>query len=279
MANIRERFVQRAQSYIGYGCSTFNNYFGNPTGTAWCAEFVSKCAADVGAIGKCFVKTAGAGSVARESVAAGMGIWLEGHNSVPQSGDAILYCWNGKGSYTAEGHDRYFSDHVAIVEYVANGYVHTIEGNANGTNAYSTVCRKAYPLYDGRINGYYRPNWALADPNYNKSESEDNEMNFKKGDRSDGVLAYKSLIRAANYMGLIKQSVDSTNGFGDGTYKATLEIQKKYKLEVDAIAGVKTITALATDVLKNLSSLIKAKGTDRNGVLNEAISALNKLKT
>lgn len=278
MANIRERFVQRAQSYIGYGCSTFNNYFGNPTGTAWCAEFVSKCAADVGAIGKCFVKTAGAGSVAREGVAAGMGAWLEGHNSIPEPGDAIMYCWNGKGSYTADGQDKYFSDHVAIVEYVANGYVHTIEGNANGSNAYSTVCRKAYPLYDDRINGYYRPDWALADPSYNKNESEDKEMNFKKGDRSDGVLAYKSLIRTANSLGIVNATVDTSNGFGDGTYKATLEIQRKYKLEVDGIAGVKTITALIGGILKAVSDL-KSSKRDRNTVLAEAVAAINKLKT
>ena len=277
MASIRERFVAAAAGYIGYGCSTFNSYFGNPTGTAWCAEFVSKCAADVGAIGKCFVKTAGAGSVARESVAAGMGIWLEGHNSVPQSGDAILYCWNGKGSYTAEGHDRYFSDHVAIVEYVANGYVHTIEGNANGTNAYSTVCRKAYPLYDGRINGYYRPNWKLADPTYSDNGGND-EMNFRKGDRSDGVLAYKSLIRTANSLGVVKTTVDSTNSFGTGTHNATIEIQKKYKLTVDGIAGVKTITALITGILSAVTALKNSK-SDRNSVIAEAVAALNKLKT
>lgn len=277
MANIRERFVAAAAGYIGYGCSTFNNYFGNPAGTAWCAEFVSKCAADVGAIGKCFVKTAGAGSVAREGVAAGMGTFLEGHSTIPQSGDVILYCWNGKGSYTAEGQDKYFSDHVAVVEYTSDGYVHTIEGNANGSNAYSTVCRKAYPLYDGRINGYYRPNWVLADPNYSKKESEDNEMNFSKGDRSDGVLAYKSLIRTANSLGIVKATVDTSNGFGDGTYTATLEIQRKYKLEVDAIAGVKTITALIGGILKAVSDLKSSKG-DRNTVLAEAVAAINKLK-
>ncbi len=278
MANIRERFVAAAAGYIGYGCSMFNNYFGNPAGTAWCAEFVSKCAADVGAIGKCFVKTAGAGSVAREGVAAGMGRWLEGHNSVPQAGDTILYCWNGKGSYTAEGHDRYFSDHVAIVEYVANGYVHTIEGNANGSNAYSTVCRKAYPLYDGRINGYYRPNWALADPNYSKKESEEiEEMNFSKGDKNNGVLAYKSLIRIANSLGIVKSTVDTTNSFGTGTYNATLEIQRKYKLEIDGIAGVKTITALIGGIMTALASLKASKG-DRNTVIAEAVAAINKLK-
>lgn len=273
MANIRERFVAAAAGYIGYGCKTFNDYFGNPTGTAWCAEFVSKCAYDVGAVGKCFVKTAGAGSVAREGVAAGMGSWLEGHNSIPQSGDAISFTWNGLGYYP--GQDKYFSDHVAIVEYVLNGYVYTIEGNANGTNEYSTVCRKAYPLYDGRINGYYRPDWRLADPTYN--ESEDDEMNFQKGDKSDGVLAYKSLIRIANSLGIVKSKVDTSNSFGTGTYNATVEVQKLYKLEVDAIAGPKTITALIGGILKAITAL-KSLKSDRNTVLNEAAEAINKLK-
>lgn len=275
MADIRERFVAAAAGYIGYGCKIFNDYFGAASGTAWCAEFVSKCAYDVGAIGKCFVKTDGAGSVAREGVAAGMGRWLEGHNSVPQGGDAISFCWNGKGSYIAEGHDRYFSDHVAIVEYVANGYVHTIEGNANGTNTGSTVCRKSYPLYDGRINGYYRPSWALAEAGYNGG---DDEMNFLKGDKNNGVLAYKSLIRIANSLGIVKSTVDTTNSFGTGTHNATIEIQKKYKLEIDGIAGVKTITALIGGIMTALASLKASKG-DRNTVLTEAVNAINKLKS
>lgn len=275
MANIRESFVATAVGYIGYGCKTFNDYFGNPPGTAWCAEFVSKCAADIGAIGKCIVKSAGAGSIAREGVAAGFGKWLEGHSTIPQSGDIISFCWNGKGSYTDEGFDKYFSDHVAVVEYTSDGYVHTIEGNANGTNLYSTVCRKAYKLYDSRINGYFRPDWSLADKNYNNDG--DDEMNFKMGDKSNGVLAYKSLIRAANELGIVKSKVDSTNGFGTGTYNATVEIQQKYKLEVDAIAGVKTITALAGGVLAELANLKKSKA-DRNAVLSEVTAAVNKLK-
>ena len=275
--DIAQRFVNKAISYLGYNCDTFNSFFGSPTGTAWCAEFVSKCASDVGAIGKCIVKTAGAGCFAREGVAKGWGTWHEGHNSIPQVGDIISFTWNGKGSYVSEGQDKYFSDHVGIVEYVKDNKVHTVEGNANGTNITSTVCRKEYPLYDGRINGYFRPNWSLADSNY-KNESEVSEMNFKVGDVSDGVRAYKSLIRIANYLGIIKQTVDSTSGFGDGTKAATLEIQRKYKLVEDGIAGVKTITALRDDINTQIQELIKSKGADKNSVLNEAIKAVEKLK-
>ncbi|WP_255882590.1 MULTISPECIES: CHAP domain-containing protein [unclassified Ruminococcus] len=275
MANIREKFVSAAAGYIGYDCTLFNSYFGAPRGTPWCAEFVSKCASDVGAIGKCIVKTAGAGSIAREGVAKGFGKWLEGHLTVPIPGDIISFCWNGKGSYLAEGQDKYFSDHVSIVEYVKNGLIHTIEGNANGSNTSSTVCRKTHKLYGNTINGYFRPNWSLADKSY--KENGDDEMNFKFGDRSDGVLAYKSLILLANKLDILKSKVDKSNSFGDGTQAATLEIQKKFGLQQDKIAGVKTITALRNAVIDALTKVI-AKKTDRNAVLTEAASAVNDLK-
>ena len=60
---------------------------------------------------------------------------------------------------------------MGIVEYVEVNTVHTIEGNANGSNTSSTVCRKTYPLYSVRINGYYRPNWSLADSSYNETNT------------------------------------------------------------------------------------------------------------
>lgn len=265
MATQAEKFVAKALAYKGYGCSHFINAmksYGATYGDAWCAWFVSTIAKECG-LTDIIPITGGAGCFPREGVAKGMGKWYEGHNSIPKKGDIIVFTWNGLGSYESSGQDKYFSDHVGIVVKVANGYVYTVEGNANGTNTSSTVCEKSYPLYSGRINGYYRP----------KYKTGDDEMNFKKGDISDGVLAYKSLIQAANKLGLIKTKVDSTSGFGNGTYSATIEIQKKYKLEVDGIAGVKTITALRNDVIANIS-----KSTDRNAVLSEAVKAVENLK-
>lgn len=265
MATQQELFVNKALSYKGYGCSHFiatMKPYGATYGDAWCAWFVSTIAKECG-LTDIIPITGGAGCFPREGVPKGMGTWHEGHNSAPQKGDIIVFTWNGLGSYESSGQDKYFSDHVGIVVKVANGYVYTVEGNANGTNTSSTVCEKSYPLYSGRINGYYRPNYKTGD----------DEMNFKKGDISDGVLAYKSLIQAANKLGLIKTKVDSTSGFGSGTYSATIEIQKKYKLEVDGIAGVKTITALRNDVIANIS-----KSTDRNAVLSEAVKAVENLK-
>lgn len=95
------------------------------------------------------------------------------------------------------------------------------------------------------------------------------DMNFSKGESSDGVLAYKSLLIIANVFGLITSKVDNSNGFGDGTYKATVEVQKKYKLEVDGIAGVKTITALRNAINTELSDVKRA-------VINSTIEYLKK---
>lgn len=267
MATQQELFVNKALSYKGYGCSHFINAmkaYGASYGDAWCAWFVSTIAKECG-LTDIIPITGGAGCFPREGVPKGMGKWYEGHNSVPQKGDIIVFTWNGLGYYP--GQDKYFSDHVGIVKCVSGGKVYTVEGNANGTNTRSTVCEKSYPLYSGKINGYYRPNY----------KNGDDEMNFKKGDKSDGVLAYKSLIRVANSLGMVKATVDATNSFGDGTYKATIEIQKKYKLEVDGIAGPKTITALFSGILSAITNL-KSSKSDRNTVLAEAVAAINKLK-
>lgn len=267
MATQQELFVNKALSYKNCGCSHFIDAmkaYGATYGDAWCAWFVSTIAKECG-LTDIIPITGGAGCFPREGVANGMGTWHEGHNSVPRKGDIIVFTWNGLGYYP--GQDKYFSDHVGIVVKVANGYVHTVEGNANGTNTSSTVCEKSYPLYSGKINGYYRP----------KYKTGDDEMNFKKGDKSDGVLAYKSLIRVANELGTVKAKVDASNSFGDGTYKATIEIQKKYKLEVDGIAGPKTITALFGGILSAITNL-KSSKSDRNTVLAEAVAAINKLK-
>ena len=70
-------------------------------------------------------------------------------------------------------------------------------------------------------------------------------------------------------MGIIKSKVDSTNGFGGGTYKATLEVQKKFKLEQDGVAGKNTITALRNAINKELDNVKKA-------VVNATIDILKK---
>ena len=103
-------------------------------------------------------------------------------------------------------------------------------------------------------------------------------MNFRKGDKSDGVMAYKSMLITAKELGLITQSVNPDNVFGDGTLKATKQVQEKYKLEVDGIAGIKTITALnkaLTNEVKALTDRVEdVKQCDRNTVIAEVKQAI-----
>lgn len=239
--NIAQKFVNTAIGYIGYNCDIFNSYFGNPSGTAWCAEFVSKCANDIGAIGKCMVKTAGAGSIARESIAKGWGTWHEGHNSIPKIGDVISFTWNGLGYYP--GQDKYFSDHVGIVEKVSGNTVHTIEGNANGTNITSTVCRKSYTLYNGKINGYYRPNWKLVDSDYKAPASSTSNTSTSTTSTSISTVQkwlnnnYGTTCKIDNAYGSETKSaiVGSLQCYLNDTYNAGLV--------VDGIMGPKTAAA------------------------------------
>lgn len=268
----RDKFVDKALSYIGYDCTHFINAmsdYGAGYGQAWCAWFVSTVARECN-LTDIISLSGGAGSIPRESVPKGMGKWYEGHNSIPQKGDIIVFTWNGLGSYENVGQDKYYSDHVGIVYAVDENYVYTVEGNANGSNTGSTVCKKVYNLYSGKINGYYRPNWSDS-----KTESEENTMELEKGDKNNFVLAYKSMLTQARTLGIVSQKVDESNSFGDGTYKATIEIQKKFNLDIDGIAGVQTITALKNAINQELT---KIKNSDRNTVLDEVIMAVGKMK-
>lgn len=163
--------VNVAVKQIGNGPKTYRTwYYGYAgSGIAWCAVFVSWCANEANLLNKNLItKTDGAGCFAREGVAKGWGKWYEG-GTTPQPGDIISFCWNGLGSYP--GQDKYFSDHVGIVEKVSGGYVYTIEGNTGGSNDTSTVKRKSYAIKNVYINGYYRPNWTSASNTSSSSSS------------------------------------------------------------------------------------------------------------
>lgn len=263
------KMTELAKKQVCNSPSKYRNwYYGSyMSGVAWCAAFISWLANQCDLLGVCFVKTDGAGCFAREGVTKGYGKWYSKSEVTPKEGDLILYRYGG--TYT----DEYHSDHVGYVYKVANGYVYSIEGNTNGSNDTSQVNHHEHRLSDYRIHGYYRPNYPDV-----KTESEETEMNFRKGDKSDGVMAYKSMLITAKALGLITQSVNADNVFGDGTLKATKQVQTKYKLEVDGIAGIKTITALnkaLTNEVKALTDRVEdVKQCDRNTVIAEVKQAI-----
>lgn len=258
---------------VGKGPSEIRNwYYGSyMSGVAWCACTQSYAANHCGLIDKAFVKTDGADCFAREGVPKGYGRWYLKSAVTPKEGDLILYRYGG--TYT----NQYHSDHVGYVYKVANGYVYSIEGNTDGSNDTSTVNYCQHSLSDYRIHGYYRPNYPDVNSTTTTESEEEKMNNFCKGDKGDGVLSYKSLLIQARTLGLISQHVDESNSFGDGTHKATLEVQEKYKLEVDGIAGVQTITALRNAINKEFTNIKNSK-SNRNAVIDEVVTTVSKMK-
>lgn len=69
---------------------------------------------------------------------------------------------------------------------------------------------------------------------------------FKKGDKNEGVYAYKQLLIALKKAGIITQNIDNNNAFGEGTVTATKQLQKAARIEQDGFAGPMTIRAAYT---------------------------------
>lgn len=255
----KSEMITLAKSQVGNSPSKYRNwYYGNyGSGINWCAVFCSWLASQAGLINKCFVSTDGAGCFARYGVPKGYGKWIK---SSPNAGDLILYRYGG--SYT----DQYHSDHVGYVVGVDGNYIYTVEGNTGSDNAdLSRVNARTRSKSDSTIWGYYRPNY----PDYN--DTQEDEMNFKKGDASDGVLAFKGTIHQLHELGVIKADCDATdNSVGSGTVSAIAEIQKLCKLEVDKIAGKKTISAannlLSDAIAKCTEATVQRQGDWNIGV-------------
>ena len=279
--NDREKIIELAESQLGNGATKYRTWFYgyDAEDVAWCAIFVSWIFANANIP---MIKTDGAGCFAREG-SGKYGKWYESEYSdsstKPQKGDIITFVWNYSGRYYSQ--DKYYSDHVGIVYAVDEKCVYTIEGNSGGSNDTSSVKKRMYSRKDGCINGYFRPFYADStnnttnDKNSEKSGQEKRKMNnLCKGDVGDSVLAYKTLLMQANMLGIIKNKVDNTNGFGTGTEKATLEFQKLYKLEEDGIAGVKTITALKEAVNNKIETAMKG----HNALIDDLSKKLNEMK-
>lgn len=266
--SVTDKFIGIAKEQVGNGAKKYREwYYGyNAQDVAWCAVFVSWCLAQAGITG---IKTDGAGCFAREGNGV-YGTWYESEYSdrstTPKIGDIVTFVWNYAGRYNSQ--DKYYSDHVGIVYAVDDNYIYTIEGNAGASNDTSTVKYKSYGRTNGCINGYFRLN------DFANTESEEEEMNFRQGDKSDGVLAYKALLLLANDYNIIKAKVDNNNIFGKGTYDATIEVQKLFNLEVDGIAGKQTISALSSAI--HGKAVTSTKGHNR--IIDDLTKNLEKMK-
>lgn len=125
-------------------------------GASWCAAFIVWCARQAN-IGSSIIKNTG------WATAYDLGVTYYGRNAdrsnsityTPKSGDIIIFDWSSNG-YCYKSPPSYYGDHVGLVEYVENGYVHTIEGNSGNPGI---VRRKSYSLSSSEIKGYGVPDY------------------------------------------------------------------------------------------------------------------------
>lgn len=112
---------------------------------SWCATFVSACA----------IKANYADIIPTECSCnqmirkfQNMGRWTEDDGHVPHLGDVIFYDWQDNGV----GDNKGSSDHVGIVEKVANGKITVIEGNKS-----DAVARRVLNVNGRYIRGFGCP--------------------------------------------------------------------------------------------------------------------------
>ena len=149
----REDILAVAKSQLGYEESK-RNFIVRPDGSVqgytrygdwygleyeeWCAMFVSFCLNYAQIPAADFPRESGCQPWIEDL--AWIGLYEDDEDSYePQPGDLIFFQW--------ENDDR--ASHVGIVEYVADGWVHTIEGNSA-----ASVRRQEYALTDRVIIGY-----------------------------------------------------------------------------------------------------------------------------
>ena len=174
----REKFLSKAKEYIGkngnYVCNT-KLHLGYIT--HWCAYAVSAIMLDCGFISK-YIKAVegGAGTVPRYSVPAKLGEWFRKGTKEPQAGDLFFLRYN---IYPSE--DKYFCDHIGIVEAVNGTKLTTLEGNVDGSNngiweQTSTFKRKTRYLSEYSVYAFYRPFWKAETKTTTTSAKKDVEI-------------------------------------------------------------------------------------------------------
>lgn len=216
---------------------------------AWCACFASSIAIEMGYAMEIIPVEMSCCKMIQMwkqmKKADGTSCWQENDAYTPQTGDYIYFDWDGSTSTDSVGVST--TDHVGIVEYVKDGYIHTIEGNRN-----NKVMRKSYKINHASISGFGLPDFAsLADknestttPNTIATTSDVKKVSItakqlKLGNKGKEVLALQSLLNGINSAYL---SLDSS--FGSKTQAAVKSYQAKKGLDVDGIVGAKTWNSL-----------------------------------
>ena len=149
--------------------------------------------------------------------------------------------YDRKAKWVAQYNDKNtYKKSYGIWQYTSSGKVNGISGNVD-----MNYCYVDYPT---KIKGGAtkpatpskpsKPTTAVV-----KIETPNLKDYLKEGDRNLAVYSYKQLLALLKKKGIIAQGVDNNEIFGAGTRTATKQVQKAAKIEVDGLAGAKTLRA------------------------------------
>ena len=241
-----EIFLAKAREYIGK-----NGYYvcviklGRDI-EQWCADAVSLIYEDCGFVGKYIKeKTAGAGTIPRYSDGI-YGKWFKKTiNLPPQRGDLFFLRYN---DYPKE--DKYFCDHVGIVEEVNGNILTTLEGNVDGNSTAwaktSSFKRKYRNLNSNDVYAFYRPFWKTEIKTTTTSKKNDVEIYQLN---SSKAVDYPVKTTAADGLNIRQGAGTSFNKLGSVPYGTVLRVMRytsggRYKWGLIEYNGIKGWIAL-----------------------------------
>lgn len=273
----KEKFIDTAWKYLA--CN--GNYVCNEKLhlgyiTHWCAYAVSAIMKDCGFIGK-YIKEVegGAGSIPRKSDGK-YGKWFKKSvNMPPQRGDLFFLRYDDYPE-----HDKYFCDHVGIVEDFDGTTITTLEGNVDGNNANwaktSVFRRKWRNFNDWTVYAFYRPNWQTetkTTTTFAKKDVEIYQLNSSK------VVDYAVKVTATDGLNIRQGAGVKFNKLGVVPYNAVVKVTRwtsggAYKWGLVEYDGVKGWIALnftkKTSIEQLARDVIKGKygnGAERKEIL------------
>jgi len=147
--------------------------------------------------------------------------------STPQIGDQIFFYVGSAINHTGR-----------VVSY-SNSQIVTIEGNVN-----NQVQKRYYDIKDGRIAGYGRPNWSLAEdtpapkPTGETCMIEMQVLSF--GSVGEQVKTMQRLLNALGFKGANNKSLTVDGQFGSNSVHALKSAQQFWGMTPDAICGQKS---------------------------------------
>lgn len=198
----------------------------------------------------------------------------------PQKGDIVIFYRGGTFA------------HTGIVTKVEGDKFWTIEGNTSGASGIVAngggVCRKSY--YNSQLPGtkFCRPDYSIIS-SVNSSDistAPTNPRNYLQyGDTGNDVKILQQKLNKVSIHDANGKKLVEDGEFGSATKYAVQAFQKKYRLEVDGIAGKDTISKLDAVIASqnnsnasDFKSFVGACTTDNTAVYETKTGTI-KLKT